>query len=976
MPTVLTELTGGLPGLPASLRQSATNPTQTARLPDPSGMTLRFPVVDDPEAYNSTGLRRFWTWAFSNVGFWFVWSAGLGAFMGGSATIFGWFLSSGIAFFATVLFVWLYGTAIRSPLRWLAAVAAAVAVAVAFASREPYLNLLLSAAGAALTADLLATHTVLIETCAPLPPAETAAIRRAWSRRLWGLGAVEGAELYPLTLLAGPAAACWLYWWELRRAVTGWDGLAVRCSAVVAGTLAAVWAVELLSAFLWERPVRRPGTMWKAMRLTLRDWLTYDRGNSRSPGVHKTPYRTCPFRWCLAATVILGFAGFTGATFQPAYKNTPWGLMDPPLREELRTRYGRRPGLGGETREERLARTAETIRDEKRAEAESARLAVAERAARGKDLTPRNAAEARALLGDQDVEVTEEEVRERALSGSPHGPVNEAVLRLAESAVLESFRGQVTFYAAALVLMFAVPACSVAATFGFAVVGGLAPAAGIAGRRRRFAPGGLVSAEDRAAVIDLLRASPDPVERDSLFLGVNAVDHAPILVPRGVFADHAHLLGDTGSGKTAVGIATVVSQLLARGDCSVVVIDLKGDDHALFEGVRADAAAAGLPLKYFTNRVGRSTHAFNPLAQKYLRALPTAARAEAVATALGLQYGRDYGRAYFGDANLELLSRAFHEAGDATSFRDLDKALEGRPCGASAELMRTAAHVLTLVRRLADSDALNAAPPPEGEEASVPPGVLDAAIDFGDVFNEPEAVYLHLSAGVGTGTAAEVGRLALYSLLYAAHAHGAASRTQTFVVIDEFQRVIASNLEVILQQARSLNVGLILANQTMADLKQGTVDLTSAVGANTRFRQDFAVSHVRDREDLIKASGETIQYKASWMEKVADSFGLAASESIQPRLRANDLLLATDREARSVLQIRRGAGYAQFGGFSLAVQGGYTVSKAEFERRRAAPWPDPTPGTLVEGHRERTYGRGDPFAGLDALGGDVLLGDD
>ena len=59
MPTVLTELTGGLPGLPASLRQSATNPTQTARLPDPSGMTLRFPVVDDPEAYDSAGLRRF-----------------------------------------------------------------------------------------------------------------------------------------------------------------------------------------------------------------------------------------------------------------------------------------------------------------------------------------------------------------------------------------------------------------------------------------------------------------------------------------------------------------------------------------------------------------------------------------------------------------------------------------------------------------------------------------------------------------------------------------------------------------------------------------------------------------------------------------------------------------------------------------------------------------------------------------------------
>ena len=923
-------------------------------------MTLRFPVVDDPEAYNSTGLRRFWTWAFANVGAWFVGTTCVGLFAAGNPLILGFGVSTACAFLSVPLFVWLYGTAVRSPFRWLAAATAVVALSVAFTCREPYLNLLFAGAAAALAGDLLATHTLLIETCAPVPPAEAAAVRAAWKRRWFLPGAVEGAELYPLTALAGPAAAAWLCWWELQDAVVGWDRMLGRCAAVVAGVAAAVWAAELLSAFLWGRPVRRPGTMLKAMRLTLRDWLNYDRGNSRSPGVHKTPYRTCPFRWCLAATVPLAFAGFTGAIFQVDYINTPDGIADPPFRESLRARYGPRPpSYGAGVNAERLAEIQERLREERRATAETpdsdGRLPIF--SPRPEDVTTRDAIA-------------------RAARDNPPGPFRGAMKQLTESDALESLRGQVLLFTVAGLLLLLIPASSAAATLGLAAVGVLAPAAGVAGRRRRFVPGGLVSAEDRAAVIDLLRASPDPVERDSLFLGVNAVDHAPILVPRDVFADHAHLLGDTGSGKTAVGVATVVSQLLTRGDCSVVVIDLKGDDHALFEGVRADAAAAGLPLKYFTNRVGRSTHAFNPLAQRYLRALPTAARAEAVATALGLQYGRDYGRAYFGDANLDLLGRAFHEAGDATSFRDLDAALEGRPCGASAELMRTAAHVLTLVRRLADSDALNAAPPPEGEEAGVPPGVLDAAIDFGDVFDKPEAVYLHLSAGVGTGTAAEVGRLALYSLLYAAHSHGAASRTQTFVVIDEFQRVVASNLEVILQQARSLNVGLILANQTMADLKQGTVDLTSAVGANTRFRQDFAVSHVRDREDLIKASGETIQYKASWMEKVADSFGLAASESIQPRLRANDLLLATDREARSVLQIRRGAGYAQFGGFSLAVQGGYTVSKAEFERRRAAPWPAPTPETLVEGHRERTYGRGDPFAGLDALGGNVLLGDD
>ena len=971
MPSVLTELTGGLPGLPASLRQSSTNPTQTALLPDTAGMTLRFPVVDDPEAYNSTGLRRFWTWAFSNIGLWFVWTTGLGVFVGGNALIFGWFLSSGIAFVATVLFVWLYGTAIRSPLRWLAAVAAAVAVSFAFASREPYLNLLLSAVAAALTADLLATHTVLIETCAPLPPAESAAARAAWSRRLWTFGTVEGAELYPLTLLAGPAAGGWLYYWELQRAVTGWDVLAVRCLAVVAGTLAAVWAVEQLSAFLWGRPVRRPGTMWKAMRLTLRDWLTYDRGNSRSPGVHKTPFRTCPFRWCLAATVLLGFAGFTAATFQPGYKNTPWGLTDPPLREELRTHYGRRPGLDGESREQRLARTAETIREERRAENRAALDRRAAEARRGRNVGVPNLAEIRAMNEGDDPEVTEEDVRDRELRSRPPGPVSEAVARLADSSSLESFRGQVTFYAASLVLLGAIPACSVAATFGFAVVGALAPSAGVAGRRRRFAPGGLVSPEDRAAVIELLKASPDPVERDSLFLGVNAVDHAPIVVPRTVLNEHAHILGDTGSGKTSVGVAGIVTQLLARGDCSVVVIDLKGDDHALFEGVRAGAAASGLPLQHFTNRVGRASHVFNPLAQRYMRELPTAARAEAVATALGLQYGRDYGRGFYADANLDLLTRGFVQAGDVGSFRDLDAVLAGRPAGAGKDLLKDASHVVTLVRRLADSHALNAQ---AGD--GTPQSALDAAIDFADVFRSPRAVHLHLSAGVGTSTAAEIGRMALYALLYSAMASDDGPRTQTYVVVDEFQRIVAANLEMVMQLARSLNVGLILANQTMADLKQPGVDLIPAVTANTRLRQDFAVSHGRDREELVKASGETVRYQASWIEKIADNFGLAASESIQPRLRVNDLLLITDREARSLLQLTSGAGYAQYGGFSLAVQGGYTIPKAEFERRKNAPWPAPTPETVAEGHRERTYGPPSRFAGMKAVGGDPLIHDD
>jgi len=59
----------------------------------------------------------------------------------------------------------------------------------------------------------------------------------------------------------------------------------------------------------------------------------------------------------------------------------------------------------------------------------------------------------------------------------------------------------------------------------------------------------------------------------------------------------------------------------------------------------------------------------------------------------------------------------------------------------------------------------------------------------------------------------------------------------SFVVIDKFQRMVANNLEHMLQVARSMNVGVILANQSMEDLKTRGTDLIPALEANCRFRQ-------------------------------------------------------------------------------------------------------------------------------------------
>ena len=47
-----------------------------------------------------------------------------------------------------------------------------------------------------------------------------------------------------------------------------------------------------------------------------------------------------------------------------------------------------------------------------------------------------------------------------------------------------------------------------------------------------------------------------------------------MLVPRKIFTEHAHGLGDSGSGKTSLFLCPLIEQLVMSGDCSVIVIDL------------------------------------------------------------------------------------------------------------------------------------------------------------------------------------------------------------------------------------------------------------------------------------------------------------------------------------------------------------------------------------------------------------------
>jgi type IV secretory pathway TraG/TraD family ATPase VirD4 len=132
----------------------------------------------------------------------------------------------------------------------------------------------------------------------------------------------------------------------------------------------------------------------------------------------------------------------------------------------------------------------------------------------------------------------------------------------------------------------------------------------------------------------------------------------------------------------------------------------------------------------------------------------------------------------------------------------------------------------------------------------------------GGFIRKPQAAFFALPAGTGSLMSAEMARLVLFGLMNAAQ-RAPKPRRQVYVIMDEFQRAVSGNIEVLLQMARSHDVSLILANQCLDDLRSPGADIASTVINNTRIRQIFGVSTPDDLRDLTYVSGERLIFPES-----------------------------------------------------------------------------------------------------------------
>lgn len=447
---------------------------------------------------------------------------------------------------------------------------------------------------------------------------------------------------------------------------------------------------------------------------------------------------------------------------------------------------------------------------------------------------------------------------------------------------------------------------------------------------------------------DRLRHSRHEEERNHLFLGLVAYSDTPVLLHRDILVEHTAVHGGAGSGKTALGVTPLLAQLIDRRDSTVVIIDLKGD-MACFEDCRQRAASRGMRFSWFTSKAKHSTYCFNPFEQAHFKdALTLQQKAEVVLKALGLEHQLVYGQSHFSRASRHVLELILEEYPEVDSFKSLKEVVlaDGdaglRALRLTDKQIQDAGELTAVIRSLSKLPALNAT------KTNTKSSAFDARIDFSGLLSTPQVAYLLLPAAEGAATAREIARLAIESLFSAASTRPPPGRFPVYLAIDEFQVVASDTMEVLLEQARSMKVGIVLASQTPSNL--GT-ELAAVIETNTQTKQVFSASDSRLREAIVKASGEaegpgsmpdpfTVSLASMNMaecEAFNASYGMVEGR-LGPRLTQNDVIRASDRPWANITRTRS-KGFAQFDGLPVFVRSLYHIPKSVADERAEAPWP-------------------------------------
>jgi hypothetical protein len=436
-------------------------------------------------------------------------------------------------------------------------------------------------------------------------------------------------------------------------------------------------------------------------------------------------------------------------------------------------------------------------------------------------------------------------------------------------------------------------------------------------------------AESQHVSIDPISKTP-VCESDHLFLGFEPWQNFPVLIHRNILEEHAYFVGRTGSGKTSMGMMQHLIRLIrghsqpARGAWSektpIVIIDLKGD-RVLFQTAKAEAEKRGQKFRFFTLEPGKATFRFNPFSGFRSSTITIPQMVQLCLDALNLNHGVGYGRGYYSQRSRFFLSEALKATPNANSFRELYDTL--RKLYGAKQDYRDAFELLSVVDSLTHYTELVTTKQDDNDPNA-------DTIRIERVLEENEVVYFWLPAAKESAAVSTIGKLVLFNLQTAAQDREQEhkEKRQTYLLIDEFQKLAGENFQQILQQARSLGVAVALANQSLGDLKTEDWDLGPTIKTNTNLKLFFSLNDPEELKTMAELSGEELQ-----------TYGQEDSESIRARLSVQELQAISDHPKRLMAQISGGKGFTQFGGLPIPVETDWPISLKLAEERQTLPWP-------------------------------------
>lgn len=459
------------------------------------------------------------------------------------------------------------------------------------------------------------------------------------------------------------------------------------------------------------------------------------------------------------------------------------------------------------------------------------------------------------------------------------------------------------------------------------------------------------------ALLEDLRTAPDPIERDSLYLGNVESDNAPVLVPLAAAQKHIWAVGGTGSGKTTF-LTSLIEQIGYRNDTSIFVGDLKADTYELLATLQwvrtAVARRTGreTPMWTLTNRHGLASHLFSLFHQPQWHRLSVTQKTDVLMAAMSLSFSRSFGESWYSDACYHLLHFVLRKYREIFSFRELAERVAyevktAKEHELSRSVKQDGEHVRLVLERLACADAFN-------QHRGLSSDVTGGALHLGRLFREPCFVYGAFSSLLAPTTSPELLRIMVSAMLTIGTMIEDRT-TRVLLVLDEWQRMVAGNLELLLQQARSLGVTVVLANQSVADLQQGSIDLTSSVEANTTVQAWFKDVDQLGIEQLKRFAGMTIDtlQDVSRTDTAQGAITSVTTKEIAVnRFETNEIAAAASRPDTYILRITDNCGYAHYDGLPFVTRYEYHITKAERERRERCAWPAPTGGTILVGQSE------------------------